>query len=202
VIEEDMASTEFWHATDDIITVGAILVTAAATVAMALFTKTLANVTGKSVDLAREEFISAHRPRLRIRGIQTDGLSMGTYIKVVNVGETTATITGVTGVLARRQGARWVPEGPDLSNPRPLLAPVESIVRAGEERGFGFFPNGYPNGDAPLFLVGLIKYVDALGTVRATGFAWFYDAVQNAFTHPHKTDKSYYELNYEFNYED
>ena len=164
---------------------------------MACFTKTLANVTGKSVDLARDEFISTHRPRLRVRGIQTDAPHISTYIKVVNVGETTATITGVTAVLARKQGSKWLPQGPDLSKPTPLLAPAEAVVKAGEERGFGFFPNGVPNGDAPLFFVGLIKYVDALGTERTTGFAWFYDAIQNTFIHPAKLDQRDYEFNFE-----
>jgi len=59
-------------------------VTAVATIAIALFTIVLARVTGQqarltrqSIDLARAEFVSTHRPRIIVRNLSTLGLLSG-----------------------------------------------------------------------------------------------------------------------------
>ena len=183
---------EIWKFTTEHATVLATVATAFAACITAWFTFILT----KSIKLARQEFISTHRPRLRIRGIQTNGLKFGTFIKVVNVGETDASITGVIGVLVQKQASTWLPAAPKLE-PVPLQSDTERLVKAGEERAFGLFPDQIPDGQAPIFLVGVIKYADGIGTQRTTGFSWFYDAVQNAFIHPTRNDQYDYEYNYE-----
>ena len=66
------------------------LITAIATVFVAIFTWTLWSVTGRAVSLAREEFISTHRPKIVLREVDfVDGRII--YI-LVNIGGTEATV--------------------------------------------------------------------------------------------------------------
>lgn len=107
-------------------------VTAAATVLIAAFTVILARVSRKqasltreSIDLARQEFIATHRPRLIVRFIQgpfydDEGVEFA-WVTFANVGDTTATIYEVGSDLARRnkRSGEWRPPGIDAS-PKPI----------------------------------------------------------------------------------
>ena len=71
--------------------------TAISTVVIAIFTVVLAVVAyvqarllRKSIDLARAEFLSTHRPRIVVREVYLDGKEI--RFRLVNVGDTPATI--------------------------------------------------------------------------------------------------------------
>lgn len=152
--------------------------------------------------LTRREFVVTHRPRLRVRIIETDGLGGMTFITVVNVGETTATIVGIVGVFGLKRGARWLSGRPNLRFERPLPKEDNPVLKCGERRGFGMSMNTpdpaeiieIENGREVLHAVGVVRYRDDIGTVRATGFCWAYEPSDREFFNPEKTT--------EYNYED
>jgi hypothetical protein len=76
------------------VTIGANgeLITAIATVVMAIFTGTLWFVTGKAVDLARAEFHASHRPRLVVREVDIFWVMNNTTISfvIINEGDSSA----------------------------------------------------------------------------------------------------------------
>ena len=88
------------------ITVIATAITAAATVAIFIFTRKLAQIskkqgrlTRKSIELARAEFLSSHRPKIRIKHVflETevwDTNLLQTRIHIVNSGNTKAILKG------------------------------------------------------------------------------------------------------------
>jgi hypothetical protein len=76
-VGEIASDASFWNA---LITLFAVVVTAIATIYIARFTRVLADVTGtqakltrQSIDLARDEFISSHRPRIIVRALDFVG---------------------------------------------------------------------------------------------------------------------------------
>ena len=66
------------------------LITAIATVFVAIFTWTLWSVTGRAVSLAREEFISTHRPKIVLR--EVDFVDNSIIYIFANIGGTEATV--------------------------------------------------------------------------------------------------------------
>ena len=59
-------------------------------------------------------FVSTHRPRLRIRHIQSDGPGGLTFITVANIGGTDATIVRIKGEHLWRYGREWPWGRPNL----------------------------------------------------------------------------------------
>jgi hypothetical protein len=88
-------------------------VTAVATIFIAAFTIVLALVTGRqarlsreSIDLAREEFISTHRPKIIVYGLEfsgdlTEDKPVPVGFRYVNSGDTNAEITGFGTTIVR-----------------------------------------------------------------------------------------------------
>ena len=97
--------------------------TAISTVVIAAFTIVLAVVgyfqarlIRQSIDLARQEFIATHRPRIIVRFVQgpvDDGKEPEfVWVTIANIGEASATITAVGYGLAHRRGRNnWLPPG-------------------------------------------------------------------------------------------
>lgn len=176
---------------------------------ISFFTFTLAIVSGgqglliwQQMRLGRQEFVATHRPRLRVRSMQTDGLGGATFLTVANVGETTATITGIVGIFRlRNQAGRWLNGRPDSS--KEHAPPKEFCVLKTGVRHTFLIPMNQPDPaeidtinrrQEILVAVGTIRYVDEIGTERRTGFCWSFDPGITEFIDPEKTT--------EFNYED
>jgi hypothetical protein len=172
--------------------------TAIATVFIALFTLTLwwstremMSATKASVDLARREFIASHRPLVVVRFIQgpfydDDGREYA-YLTVANVGETAATITSIGHDLARRkENGEWVPPGlaADLRTIDPValesgdrhVITVSAQLPISETMIFGETTGIYE-----LCIVGRLRYQDANGRARETGFLRAYDETRKRF---------------------
>jgi hypothetical protein len=138
----------------------------------------------KSVRLAREEFLSTHRPRIRVRRVLVDKDRVS--YTIANVGDTPAHITG--GVV--RLTFRPREFGP------PSLQPVEGVkisgetLHAGGQLNFSLedpetiakfeFARPFPheNQSGTLYLYGAIKYTDDVGAIRETGFCRLFEREQ------------------------
>jgi hypothetical protein len=79
-----------WLRAPDNLTAISTLAIAAFTVVLAIVGYSQARLLRKSVDLARDEFVAAHRPRIVLRDVHLEGDEI--LYMLVNVGETTATI--------------------------------------------------------------------------------------------------------------
>lgn len=167
--------------------------TAISTLAIAAFTVVLAwvgycqaRLIRKSIDLARQEFIATHRPKIIVRFIQgpfnepEDGRQFA-WLTLVNVGETRGTIVGLGRDLARRVGrGGWLPPGlaADLRQINPVVlesgdrfvvdvraqtAPTDSTIAE------DIWPG------VELCAVGVIQYRDDNGKLLETGFLRIWD---------------------------
>lgn len=155
-------------------------ITALATTVMAIFTGTLWFVTNKSVQLARAEFITSHRPRIKIRFIshpieQRDGTALF-KITVVNVGDTPANIIGNKFEAIEHDGTAGV--GVSMAEP----SVTEDVWLVSGNRHIFSYRTEYPwallGGDNVLYVTGEIAYTDEAGSrgiTRHTGFARKYD---------------------------
>jgi hypothetical protein len=163
--------------------------TAVATAFIAVFTIVLAVVTGRqarlsreSIDLARQEFIATHRPRVILRCIQgpayNDEGQRFVVVTFVNAGANNAIIEafGADLALRRDEDDHWEPPGLDAS-----AKSVEPIVLASGQRHFfrvtaktradtdkAIFQEAL--GDHQLCAVGIVRYKDGNGVARHTGF--------------------------------
>jgi hypothetical protein len=117
-------------------------VTAVATAFIAIFTIVLVFVTGRqarlttaALNLARQEFVATHRPRVIVRYIQGpfENEEGGQFycVAFVNIGANRAIIEAFGADLAKRSGEtdRWVPPGFDAvakgnSTNRPHMRPA------------------------------------------------------------------------------
>jgi hypothetical protein len=169
-------------------------------------TEDVGGLTRESIELARKEFITTHRPRIRVRSVQFTGprdLSRhDANIWIANVGEGTAKEIGLESFGARKQRGAWIDGNKPILGtaiaPRVCndLAPGAPVVFGGsfpppmdkEARGC------VRNGMEILYFMGLIRYSDDNGIVRHTGFCWQYDHRTGDFVMPEKDD--------EYNYED
>jgi hypothetical protein len=138
--------------------------------------------TSESVELARKEFLSTHRPRLRV--YQVRQVDNTIEFSVVNCGASDGLVIGSAAFAENRSLAEW---------PNPHDYPLNNIVPARE------FPIGASDrlsvtirpGDEPdelfsalaqrLRLYGFIVYVDTLGTTRTTFFSREYDDARSRF---------------------
>jgi hypothetical protein len=163
-------------------------ITAVGTILIAAFTLTLWLVTGRSLQLARDEFISSHRPKLRMRLLQMDAPQVNGPFKIsftmANIGDTAATIVGVDvkiqvrnvvkifdaeGQLVNYEDARWTsrfPRGQIIPAGDSAILHGESIERFDPEWGV-------PTEDWALgtvAIIGAITYSDDRRINRRTGF--------------------------------
>jgi hypothetical protein len=186
------------------------VITAIATAVMAFFTFTLARstkklweTTNKSVDLAREEFIATHRPKIIVRSFQITnrdmpiGKPIGFIFIAQNIGETAAKIIEVRSGTFIQSAKTIIPT--DLSF--AFYEEFNVTLASGERELFpgngGSSPEGEESmsvyaGNSALYCMGTIVYVDSIGTRRETGFCRRY--------HPREDIWDIAESEYEYAY--
>lgn len=149
-------------------------------------------------------FIATNRPRLRVRGIQSDGFSKTdiepTWVYIANIGGSDATDITFNVVYAIREGitrrAPWIEELPNsLGHGKMTLASGE--CQTYEPRTKFSFEVGDSDsikaGVKILLIIGTVRYSDANQTKRETGFGWIYDPRAGEFSKPEKEDQYNYE---------
>jgi hypothetical protein len=186
-------------------------VTAVATGVVAIFTIVLARVTGRqarltreSIDLARQEFIATHRPRVVVRYIQgpfrDDDGHRFVWITIVNTGANDAIIEQVGADLALRRDEddRWETPGLDAgpktvepfvltSGQRHVFTVTAKTSDATEE---AIFRDAWDNHQ--LCAVGVVRYKDGNGIGRDTGFFRVLDDDGEKFVlSPHDAEMEY-----------
>jgi hypothetical protein len=171
-----------------------------------------------SLKFARDEFISTHRPILRIRNValahstpvgNRPGINLieenfpivGT-LEIVNVGETTATVVqSHCEAIAREEVG--LPEKPAAVTPNDFAGSVklkpaipqtfkfQSISVMGDNAGLY---RNLPEEGHRIFAIGWVRYVDERGTMRRTEFCRFYGVAKGErFPRFHKIDDADYD---------
>jgi hypothetical protein len=153
-------------------------VTAVATAVIALFTIVLAWVggvqayrLGQTINLARHEFLSTHRPRIILREVYLNDGNI--WFRLVNIGDTPATI-----IESYRMAEIVQPElmRPLLSTGHNDLGQIR--LAAGEMKelsykpddSLGFFGQGHQSFAGHRYFTGTIIYTDDLGVRRRSVF--------------------------------
>jgi hypothetical protein len=163
------------------------LVTAIATVFVAGFTWTLyrtsseqGDLTRQSIDLARQEFISTHRPKIIVRNVSSQGYVSGMPIPVTftytNIGDTPAKIDAVEAAVILILSNRIIPRGiaPTACNydKGELISGDSGTVTQASRDNMDYEHSfGLHSGTRMLCVVGCIHYSDGNGVRRTTGFA-------------------------------
>ncbi len=178
-------------------------VTAAATVFIGIYTYVLARVTGRqarltreAIDLARQEFISTHRPHLKVRFVKMaspmPGAPLAISYEIVNVGQTNAEIVrNEKEIIVHVPGAiepiRFSGGG-DLNKP----IPAGGRVLDSHSTGTPYRPEWNLTSPAGVYVVfrGTIEYRDANGVNRRTAFDTHRDPHELSF---HPTDNPDYQ---------
>lgn len=174
--------------------------TAIATVFIAAFTATLwwstrrqAQLTRDAIKLAREEFVSTHRPKITVRDFRWEFDNPGSVANnsyraqfiYLNAGDFTARIEEVGtqiiwSMLHTPGGEPRLPQVPNFNRQQMTL-----MMEAGEERvghtatRFSFDGSPYAavkDGAADIYCVGHIIYSDDRNVVRKTGFCRRYNS--------------------------
>ncbi|MCA3003296.1 MAG: hypothetical protein ACK5RJ_12235 [Burkholderiales bacterium] len=151
-------------------------------------------------------FIAANRPKLIIRNIDAvpratgvnAGLAIQVEYEIVNLGNTTATITEISHRLWKPKNPERLPAKPPYQAvvyPKLVVPPGYSgyqLKVEGEEAENFFFHQAFAEegdkiGDtflkyADYFLLGYIEYTDQAGRVRRTGFLRRLDLATGRFT--------------------
>lgn len=165
--------------------------TAVATLVIAIFTIVLAVVgfvqaelTRRTIALARSEFLATHRPRIRVRWVSGPTGDDRTVIKVyiTNVGESLATIVEyyLDAAFLDSDGCFCYPYA-TIPIADPAEAGKKIILAPGESRTLELFRTGEnpehmwarctEKGDTFFVVEGTITYIDESGIGRSTGFA-------------------------------
>jgi hypothetical protein len=187
-------------------------VTAVSTVVIAAFTIVLAwvgwcqsSLIRKSIDLARAEFLSTHRPRLIVRQFQLDPVLVDHPIRVtfsvINAGNTEATLRFVAGEVALWDTDDRIYVAPGID---PLQRPIidERIRQLENGRRVAFtaesrFTVAEWQSDAVdskrlrIRCIGEITYADRRGTDRRTGFHRTYEVETDMFIPSTNPDQEY-----------
>jgi hypothetical protein len=185
--------------------------TALATVFIALFTFTLwlstkgmMAATLSAVDLARQEFIATHRPRVIVRYIQgpfhNDEGYRFVWITIVNTGANNAIVEefGADLALRRDDDDEW--EMPGLDADARAIEPI--VLTCGQRHVFKVTAKTSDATDKAIFgdalgghqvcAVGLVRYKDGNGVVRDTGFFRVLDDAGERFVvSPHDAEMEY-----------
>jgi hypothetical protein len=137
--------------------------------------------TAASINLARAEFISTHRPKLVLREayapLPPDDDRIHVHYSITNVGSTKAWIIHSDVYLELFKVARLmlIPN----SAGKNVIPTGDAPFQPGETKRFDFWGNlewevetrkSYHDNDRGLFFVGHIMYSDELGTLRETAF--------------------------------
>jgi hypothetical protein len=152
-----------------------------------------------SLELARKEFVSTHRPRIVIRFIQgplrdpKDNEVIS--VTIANVGGSPATVDAIGGDLARRnKEGKWV--SPGLNATPKSIHPVTLI--SGQRYTFTVTakqPYTEISAEAvdehELCAVGAVNYRDGNRVFRETGFFRIYDESSGSFIAPNNSEFEY-----------
>ena len=154
----------------------------------------------RSVDRAKEEFISTHRPRLIVRQFEVDPILrdhvITIHFSIINTGDTNATWRFIAAEVALWTGDRW--EAPGIDPVQRSIPPT--IITNGERIGGTIQSRFELSGDQftriaahelIVCAVGEFTYTDDLGTKRRTGFRRNYDPSTNMFTASKNEDQEY-----------
>ena len=157
----------------------------------------------RTANLARQEFLTTHRPKIRVRRVALEEapLTMAISIRyeIVNIGTRPAHIfAGIAQIVWQNPQDRPLPPFADpldthLYNVRGATiepgARNSEIVAASDEVGSNFqFARAVPN-SGNLYFLGFIKYRDDLDTVRETAFCRRLEAT--GFTYVDNPDYEY-----------
>jgi hypothetical protein len=175
---------------------GAVI--AVATVFIGVFTFVLARITGRqakltreSIELARDEFLSSHRPEIIVHSVElafdvvngTDEATAGAQVIYVNKGRTPATVVDIRARITRRTFP--------LRTGIPIMdtVPVPGFKMPSGGKGYVRVTSKYrlehervvqqsePSPRGFVVLMGVIVYTDARSARRETGFCRQLDAV-------------------------
>jgi len=181
--------------------------TALATIFIAVFTLTLKRSTDKlwetnkeQIHLARDEFISSHRPRLIVRQFvlltPRPDQPLKITFAVINVGDTEAIFKFIAAEAALLNGRYWEAPGIDF-----IVKPVsERPIKNGQRVSMTIQSRFNITADqikaveqAALIIcaVGELTYIDCLGTERRTGFRRNYDVSTDIFGISPNQDQEY-----------
>lgn len=160
------------------------IITAFATVFMAVFTGTLWFVTNKAVGLARDEFIATHRPRIFVQTVNV--LTQGARsrptpdparfaVQAVNGGETTCRLTSWCGTIYyQSEDAAFTPNLAHLNVSydlnRHVIQPGLPDMLVFEQDPVDMEWEDFVNLGGHMFLVGRITYCGIDRIERITGF--------------------------------
>ena len=164
-------------------------ITAIATAAIGYFTYTLyttsaeqSRLTRESIELARQEFVATHRPKIIVYGMEVslpgDDKPRHVHFRYVNAGDTDASVTSIESHIHYSKGM-VVRAGLELQRHDVIEQPI--LVRSGAN-GFAITPDGAgfinlvrSGKDGVVFCVGVIVYRDSNGIERRTGFCRWFD---------------------------
>ncbi len=148
------------------------------------------DIASRGTSLAREEFISTHRPRLRVRNVIINrrvpngplfesGQHIAGELRIVNIGINRALIhDGHCSVFVTREG---LPLRPPFSEENVNLRPDKTTLLSGEHaivqfRSDGPAPEHIQNAGGRIvrgwdvYILGWVTYFDDSRVVRTTGF--------------------------------
>jgi hypothetical protein len=154
----------------------------------------------KQFRLARDEFVSTHRPKLIVRQFQLDAPKPDTAIRlrfsVLNVGNTEGTVRFIVAEAALWNGKYWEAPGID-----PIVKPFGPRTIRNGERISVAIESRFKITDAQIkavemnaliiCAVGEFTYTDRLGTERRIGFRRNYDVSTDMFVASQNTDQEY-----------
>jgi hypothetical protein len=177
-------------------------VLAFATIALGIATVGLYVSGERQFGLARDEFISTHRPKLVVRQFQIDPTSPGQPLRVtfsvINVGSTDATVRSIAGevVIWNTLSNHYLEPGID-----PVLRPIQNtILKSGTRSAFTaqsrfLFQQSHigavQTASYQIRCLGEIAYADGLGVLRRTGFHRRYDIANDKFLRSDDPDEEY-----------
>jgi hypothetical protein len=200
------AIQSIWHVVDLLQAYNGA-VTAVATIAIGIFTYALVRVTNRqarltreSIDLARQEFIATHRPRIIVRFIQgpfyDDDGHQSAWVTAANIGDSPGDIEEFGGDLARRKDNLWITPGVDGSPKR-----IEPITLASGQRHVFTVRSKNPHSDTEILadaldveetcLVGVIRYRDENDVLRETGYFRILDQGSDTFVRSKNDEDEY-----------
>ncbi|WP_435549525.1 hypothetical protein [Desulfobacterium sp. N47] len=155
--------------------------------------------TEKTADLTYKAFIATNRPQLRIRNIYSDIVIFPVWIYISNIGGSNAIDVEVHAVFTLREDNVKIP--PWIENISKSIWHGSNTIAPGEEAVYELRSKPDVSIDPVLFnsykqifsIIGKVRYKDANGTERETGFGWTYDIETREFSKPEKEDQYNYE---------
>jgi hypothetical protein len=166
---------------------------AAFTIVLAWVGYCQARLIRKSIDLARQEFIAAHRPKLRMRRVSLirpflPDTHINIRFEAANIGDSQATVVEL-GFDAYIEGTLFnaAPRPPPIAiDPVP---PGRELHMTGTGRAFAEAEiDAIEIGASVLRLLGIINYRDDNNVLRSTSFSRIYEPTTGRFAKVADTD--------------